>query len=313
VNTARTLATVVVALAIVHGGQLAHADEPVDDEIAELGAAIALHPADVSLLVARAEHLVRAERPEAALPDLTVASALAPRDPRVPAVRAEALVALEQREPALAELDRAIDAGLASPRVLQLRARLLADLGRTAEAIAAWDDVLAQAPDPDGYLERSTLLFDRGQSDEALVSLREGLALTGASSLRLEVIERARRLGRWEDALAALEPLTALADAPHWRILRGDLLAGSGRSLEARRDYEAALAMLEPRLTRRPTAASHVDHARALLGLRRLEEAEAACRRALARGPSHQPALETLAEIRAARATASSSITRGAR
>ncbi len=312
-NRARTLLVVVTALAALHGVSSARADEPVDEEIADLDAALALHPADVSLLVARADHLVQARRPESALPDLALAAALAPRDPRVPAVRAEALIALDQREPALAELDRAIDAGLTSPRVLRLRARVLAELERPAEAIAAWDEALAIAPDPDGYLERSALLREQAQSDAALAGLREGLALTGAASLRLEVIELARRLGRWDDALRAIEPLVALEAAPRWRVMRGDLLTGAGRSREARTDYEAALVMIEPRLSQRPTAATHTDHARALLGLGRLEEAEAACRRALARGPSHRPALETLAEIRAARASASVSSTRGAR
>jgi len=312
VKQARSIARAALALAVLLGSSRARADEPVDDEIAQLDAALALHPADVSLLVARAERLVLAERPEAALPDLLVAAALAPRDARVPAVRAEALLSLEQREAALTELDRAIDGGLASPRVLELRARLLARLGRPDEAIAAWDDALALTPDPDGYLERAALLVDQRRAADALESLREGLALTGAASLRLELIDRARQLGRWDDALVAIEPLVALEGAPHWRVVRGDLLTRAGRALEARRDYEAALAMLELRLTRRPTAASHTDHARALLGLGRIGEAAAACERALARGPSHPPALETRAEIRIARAAASTG-TGGAR
>lgn len=308
-----TVAVLTLALALAGAPRPASADEPIDAELAELDVALAARPADVSLLVSRAEHLILAERADLALADMALAAALAPHDERVPAVRAEALAALGRPDAALTEVERAIAAGHPSTRVLQLRARLLASLARTDEAIVAWDEALARRPDPDGFLERSALLVSRGRHDEALDGLHEGLTLTQAASLRVEVVETARRLGRWDEALAALEPLVREDTGPRWRIVRGELLALAGRMAEAHRDFEVALTLLAPRLERRPTAASHLDHARALAGLGRMGEAEAAVRRALSRSPGYRPAVAELARIRAAMRTEVSTGTGGAR
>lgn len=297
-------ATTLVALALVLLPATARADLSPSDELVEIERALALHPHDVRLVIAHAERSIEAGVPSRALEDAALAAALAPHDASIPAVRAEALVALGRADDALAELDRARGRGLAGHRALSLRARLLARERREEEAVEAWDEVIARWPDPDAFLERSALLARLGREAEALHSDREGLTLTGSAALRTSVIDRAARLGEHALALEAIAPLLdarAGSTRGRWLLRAAQILRDAGREAEAHARFEEAERELALRAGRRPSAATLVDHARALAGLARFDEAERQARRALALHTTRTEASAVLAEIALAR------------
>ena len=299
------LGSLLVTFALV--ATTARADLPPSEELVQIERALAQHPDDVRLVLAHAEASIEAGAPARALEDTALAAALAPRDSAIAAVRAEALVALDRREDALAELDRARGRGLAGPQGLALRARLLAREGRTAESVEAWDEILAAWPDPDGYLERSALLARLGRTSEALESEREGLAVTGSAALRVAVIDRAVALGEHEIALDALAPWIeprAGGARGRWLLRAAEILRAARREREATARFEEAERALAEQASRRPSAATLVDHGRALLALGRHEEAERQARRALAlrtRSPQATALVREIARARGAR------------
>jgi tetratricopeptide (TPR) repeat protein len=291
-------ALTLVALALSGVASSASADLPAREEILEIERALALHPHDVRLVIAHAERSIEAGDAERALEDLSLAAALAPHEPTVAAVRAEALVSIERFDDALAELERARAGGFAGPRALALRARILSRQGRLTEAVEAWDEVVSLSPDPDAYLERGALLARLGREREALANDREGLEITGSTALRLALVDRAEALGEHEVALEAIAPLIeprAGATRGRWLLRAAEILREAGREAEATARFEEAERELALRTRRRPSAAALVDHARALEGLGRLDEAERQARRALA---LHTPSADAQALLR---------------
>lgn len=296
----RSLAPAALAVLFAVDASRARADEPVEEELVEIDEQLAAHPHDLLLLLTHADLYLEAGEPRRSLDDLALAAALAPRDPHIPALRAEALTALDRVDEALVEITRARSLGLTTPRLLVLRARLLMRTARAEEAVAAWDDALAVADDLDGYLARSALLDRLGRTEAAMEGLEEGLAITGSTVLRLEVIERADARGDFTRALAALAPLLADragASRGRWLLLHAEILEHAGRTADARVSFEAARAALSRLATRRPSAAVRLDLSRALLGLGRHDEARTEARRALASSPQLREAREQLALI----------------
>lgn len=296
-HSTRSWLTLVGLLAVP---SLAHADEPVEEELVEIDAQLAEHPHDLLLLLTHADLYLEAGDPARSLDDLSLAAALAPRDPHVPALRAEALAALDRVDEALVEIARAGSLGLTTPRLLVLRARLLTRLERQEEAVAAWDDALSVADDLDGYLTRSAILDRLGRAREARSRLEEGLAITGSTVLRLEVVMRCERDGDLDRALEVLAPLLAERDGAlrgRWLNRRAAILTRAGRTDEARRDFLAAERELRAMVTRRPSAALRTELSRALLGLERVDEAGVEIRRALRASPDLREGREVLALI----------------
>lgn len=271
------------------------ADPPLTEDLEEVGERILLAPGDIALLIERSELYIQEARPEEALVDLRVAAAIAPGHPRISAQRAVVLHSMGRDDEALAEIEVAIATGSAQLAAdLALRARILATLGRDEDAIAEYDASLAIHEDVELYLERGRLLERAGRLDEAARGYTEGLrALGGAVILRVAAIELDLRTSRADRALARIDEVLARVPAPaRWLLLRARALEGLGRSAEAHDARRAALADVDRRLVRRPSAALRVMRGQALLALGRANEALEESQRAHALAPTLGDALD---------------------
>lgn len=227
-----------LACALLIGALPALAHEPLDRELAELEARLAVASPDVRLVLRHAELLrVRGET-ERALGDCERARELGGAASEIDALRARVLFEAGRFEGALAA------ARAAPARIVEARA--LAALGRPAEAADAYALVLSETayPSPDLYLERSAAVVARGPAHlaEALAGIEAGIARIGpAVTLELEALELERRLGRIDAALARLDGLADRSPrkAP-WLLRRAELLARAGRRGEARAAIGAA-------------------------------------------------------------------------
>lgn len=284
----------------------AAADRPLTEDLEEVTERIALSPGEVSLLLERSELFLQEARPEDALVDLRLAGAIAPGDPRIAAQRAAVLFVMGRDDEALAEIEACLALRAAGPTFtdLALRARILARLGRTADAIDEYGAALALRDDVELYLERGRLLERAGRLDEAAQHYGDGLrALGGAVVLRLAAIELDLRRGpaHAERALVRIDEVLAAAPArARWLLLRGRALDVLGRAAEARAARVEALAEIDRRLVRRPSAALRVLRGEALLALGRPRDALAEPQRARDLAPRPPRAAEL--ELRAQRA-----------
>ncbi len=183
-------------------------------------------------------------------------------------------------------------AGLGDPAAIHLRALALRRAGRNDEARAAFEQVLAVAPnDPQLLNNFANLLRQTGERDKALALYDR--ALDAQPGYRDAAFNRAlllAELGRLEAALAGLEALCAThpGDARAHSV-RGSVLRELERHREAAGAYERAIA-LQPTL---PTALK----GRAQVALERGEE-DAADRfqRAVAADPADMGTIHGYAE-----------------
>jgi len=156
-------------------------------------------------------------------------------------------------EGALAPLTDYVAAHPQDPEGWASRGDALAALGRPAEAAGAYAEALARsAPTrpalPDTYLHWARAAEAAGTPVARILNgLDEGAArLQGAIALQIEALDLAERHGRTEDALARLSTLEAHAQRKEpWAARRARLLAGAGRSDEARAAWASVLTALD--------------------------------------------------------------------
>lgn len=111
--------------------------------------------------------------------------------------------------------------------------------------------------EPEHVLAHRDALLAAGRPDDALRALDAGMARIGlVASLQLAAIDLEVARKRWDAALTRLDQL--LLQTPRseaWIVRRGELLEHLGRTADARREYERALALLKERpATRRSQA-----------------------------------------------------------
>ena len=240
-------------------GQTVYAHGPAQGRIAALTAAIAGDPANVDLLVERADLYREIGSLSRALADYDRALRL---DPTCNVHLGRALVLLERQrfDDALAAADASIVREPGDPRAWRVRAEALVGLDRDPEAVIALDQAIAVAdpPLPDDYLQRAKLLasFGASQLDDAIAGLDEGLARLGpAVTLQLFAIELERERRTFDSALARLDDLQDRYDRVEAvLVLRGDVLAQAGRKQEADAAYTDALQVIEERLSNKRAA-----------------------------------------------------------
>ncbi len=183
---------------------------------------------------------------EAAGADYDRAAQLDPELPSVDLCRARLLADRGQLEAARAMFDRALERSPGDGESFVGRARVLVKLGQREPAIADyWRGVeRLREPQPEYVVELAKVLAAEGQVEEALRALDEGIKKLGPV-LPLQGYALDLELGRKNNdaALARLETILARASRKEtWFARRGDILLEAGRSAEAGKSYEAALA-----------------------------------------------------------------------
>jgi tetratricopeptide (TPR) repeat protein len=255
----RALVILTLAAAGLSPARVVRAHGPAQERISVLTAAIARDPANLDLMIERADLYRETGNLSRSLADYDRVLRL---DPARNVHLGRALVLLQQQRfnDALAAADATIVREPGDPRAWRVRAKTLAGLDRDAEAESALDQAIALAdpPLPDDYLQRSELLasLESPRLDDAIAGLDEGLARLGpAVTLQLLAIELERQRGTFDSALARLDDLEDRYDRVETvLVLRGDVLAQAGRKQEADAAYTDALEVIEERLSNRRAA-----------------------------------------------------------
>ncbi len=254
----------------------AAAHEPVDASLARATSELERRGESVERLLRRAElRLVRGDH-DAAARDLARASALDPADARVDLYRGR--LRLEQGDPAAAAVALARYLARVPHDAIgrTLRARALARLDRPLASAAEYSAALAEGPRTQLYYERAQVLAAAGPGHvaQALAGLDEARAGLGTiPSLELYAIDLELERGAWDEALARLARVAALAQSQGpWLARRGEILELAGRDAEARAAYaEARKAFATLPAARRGTRASARLEAQVASGLARLD------------------------------------------
>ena len=254
-----------------------------------------LPPAELQRRFEAAQRLLAARRAPEARAMLAPVRTAAPRDPAVRQLMAQALVDSGDLPGAEAELRAALAAlppatKAAAPLAMQLGV-LLAHAGRAADAEAALRQAVAlDRRFPPAAAALAEHLVAQGRADEA-VRLLEPLARVRDFALAAAYGDALKAAGRKADAVeqhrraAEIEPANAVA----WH----NLAASAG---DLQRFAEAEAATARARALGLDAPETFLVRARALAGLQRWEEAEAAYREALRRRPLYAEAHRGLAQ-----------------
>ena len=209
---------------------------------------------------------------EAAGADYDRAAQLDPDLPGVDLCRAKLLADRGQLEAARAMFDQALQRSPDDGECFVGRARVLVKLGQRPAAIADFWRGLERLrePQPEYVVELAQALTAEGQVEEALRALDEGIRKLGPI-VPLQGYALDLELGRKNNdaALARIETILARAlRKENWFARRGDILLEVGRTAEARKSYEAALAAvnrLPGRLQQGPAMVKLQAHVNAAL------------------------------------------------
>jgi predicted Zn-dependent protease len=228
----------------------AHLD--LEIQIANVGEAIALDPANASLYLKRGElHRAHSDWP-AAEADFLQARKL---DPKMKAVDFYlGRLKLDAGKPKEAKriLDRLLADMPDHADALIVRARAEIELGQPDAGTRDFNAALATLEEsgraqPTYYLERARAFVDLDKVDLALSGLDQGLEHLGQPvTLQLYAIELELQQGRHDEAMKRLERIAAQSPRKEtWLIRRGEILEQAGRPDDARKAYTAALAAIE--------------------------------------------------------------------
>jgi tetratricopeptide (TPR) repeat protein len=226
----------------------AHGHRSVDARIDAINRELEKNPNDAARIAERGALYALDRRWSDAVADFEDAYELDPKLPGIEHRLANALLEVGEPERTVELLTALIGR---EPKHLDahiVRARAYLALGEVDEAIADYSFALANTdrPAPRYYRERAQAIADKGDTDAAIASLREGMTRLGpVVSLVEPALELEESRGRYEQALALARELTApLRDAPEWRAKRASLLERTGKLEEAEQEYRQALATL---------------------------------------------------------------------
>ncbi|MBA2589724.1 MAG: tetratricopeptide repeat protein [Alphaproteobacteria bacterium] len=221
-------------------------------------------------------------RMEEALADIGAALAIHPDDPEALLNHANVLKGLNRPDEALAGFDRALAAKPGWPQALNNRGTVLQAMGRPAEALAAYDQALAAAPDNvEALNNRGSVLQDLKRPAEALAAYDQALRLapkfaTAFNNRGAALLE----LKRFADALGCFDRSLSLRP--------GDpqVLNNRGNALQGLLRYDEAVAVYDQVLSLSPGYAEALNNrGNALQQLKRHDEALADFDSALASKP----------------------------
>ena len=240
--------TLVIGICIVLLPSLAHAHEGLHEQIAAITAKIRRDPKNASLYLQRGElHRLHRDWARAAA-DYDRAEQFQPSLESVDLARGKLLFDSGKLQRAKRTLDRFLSRQPGSYEGLITRARVLAKLRFRSEAVADFTEALAQAADPELYIERSRVLAaDEQRISEALSGLDEGIAKLGPLvTLQLAAIDLELRRKNFDNALGRLDQIAAQSERKEeWLVRRGEILKLAGRDEDARAAFNAALLAIE--------------------------------------------------------------------
>jgi predicted Zn-dependent protease len=228
---------------------LAHGDLHV--QIEAVSRQIEKDPGNAGLYLKRGE-LYRVHREfDSALADYTRAAARDRTLTIVDLCRGRAYLEWERPGDARPFLDRFLRGRPDDPEGLLIRARTLAALGLADEAEADFTRLIAQpaGAKPEYFVERARALSVDGKNGlkRALAGLDDGIARLGPLvTLEIAAIDLDVKLGRFDEALARVE--RAASQSPRketWLVRRAEILRSSGRMLESKKAFEAAIREIE--------------------------------------------------------------------
>ena len=220
----------------------ASAHPGLDEGIARLSAQISAQSDGASLYLQRADlHRQHAEF-DAALADLADVARLKPGATSVLLARARVFSDAGQTTNALRVADEFLAVESNNPEGFVLRARCRFKLNQAGGAVEDFTAAIAKAspPEPDLYLERARAQAALGQIPGAVKGLDEGVTRLGeVPALQMAAIEYERQRAAFTNALARVDKLLAGAPVKEpWLVLRGEILAQSGRLDEARAAFQ---------------------------------------------------------------------------
>lgn len=227
----------------------AHADMLL--QIDEVSKEIAKAPANAELYLRRSQLYREHADYETSYADVEKAFSLDPRLPTIDLIRGRLFLDWGWPLSARACLDRFLAVKPKYVDALVLRARALSRMNQRRSAVADYDLALKLSTEsgPDLFVERAQLLMteEREQWAEAVRGLDDGLQRLGPLvTLQLFAIDAELKLKNYDGALARVDKVAERSPRKEtWLARRGEILMQAGRSDEARRAYESALAALQ--------------------------------------------------------------------
>ncbi|MCA9616566.1 MAG: hypothetical protein KC586_27600 [Myxococcales bacterium] len=274
--------TVLVALGL---SAPARANDPIDEDLAEVSAAIEARPTDARLRRVRVSLWLDAERANEAVLDLDVLDALTGDPSATRLLRAEAEALRGRDEAALALLDAHL-AHASDPAAYDLRAAVFARLGEHERAAQDWAAAFYAAPTVVRAMGRIDALRSLHRDAEVIRACREALATIGESVMvRWELVESLERVGAPDEALRALDAAPRLAPVRRG-LHRARLLVLLGRSAEATLQLAQTHALAFARARRRPSLGAWREAALVAHALGRADDASEAERHVAVLAPS---------------------------
>ena len=223
-----------------------------DERIEAANRAVAAAPMDGQPRLVRAELHRRHGDFAAALRDLDAARRLAPEDHRIDYFRGLVHLSAGRDSEAEAALRGFLERQSGPhPAAREARARALLKLGRPLAAAREYDLAIDQqpVPMPDYYYERARAFAAAGDAylAEAIRGLDEGIEAIGPIvTLERVAIDLELRRGAIDAALARLTRIVERSSRREtWLARHGEILAGAGRTQQAKQSFARALRELQ--------------------------------------------------------------------
>jgi len=287
-----------LALVVLIAAPSARADAPLEEQRFALERRIADAPWDLSLRLRLVDLETRLGSLRRALEDVRIAEVAFPRESRLPVLEAEILLLSERPAEAEAILDSIIAGPGRHRHAYRVRGRAREALSDRVGAAEDYGAALLLGPDVEIYLARGRLLEGLRRWEDGLQNYRQGLRETGATPIRRALITIQTRMGRLDAAIAHVDVLVSQAQvATRFLVLRASLLERQGRSAEARRDRELALAQAEALYARRPSPLALMERGRARLALGQRAAAREDLERASRQAPQLFEARDLLSRL----------------
>lgn len=253
-------------------------------------------PHDVEALLERAALQRLRGDYGAALADLNNLADRAPTLPELCFQRGMTLAALGY--PAEAELDLSyvLSVRPTSRRALVTRATLYEQLGQRSWAVRDYRAALALAPSVDVVLALGRLFERSGALDDAAACYANGLSeLHDAEVIKQALVRIEAERGHLDRAIALVDTMIASRSFKAEAYLqRAELHDANGAASLALADRRTALSLIDRSLLKRPSALRRLSRAKALLALKRTDEARRDLELALNQSPSLREAQELL-------------------
>ena len=236
------LALGLFATILIAGNLCAHGD--LHERIDQVTRQIAETPGDARLYLTRAELYKDHGDLDSALKDCDSAAAKDPALGKTDLLRADTLLLASKPQAAVDAASRFLTGHPSSGEAFLIRARALSMLELPAEAAPAYSEAIAHMsdPQPEYYLERARALTRSG--GDALASLEEGIAKLGpAVTLQMAALDLEVGSRKFAAALQRVDRLIATSERKeNWLARKGDILVEAGRTPDAKLAYADALA-----------------------------------------------------------------------